>query len=194
MKTYRWLTLLGAGLITAFAALAFVAASSTAHAATPLAPCDVRLSVVLTPDVPNPHDLGFLSSLLSNQVDFQLTLEPQDDPSVIVVDLTGPGPEDRCRNAIETMRRDGRVLSVHVDSDEMQAVSVVSTPVSLDEKSHLHVSHAGIGSLYWAAHNPTQAWRVLFPVQPGDPTNAYEDFRERCAFVTNAPSGRPACP
>jgi len=29
--------------------------------------CNMRLSVELTPDVPNPVDLGFLSSLLSNQ-------------------------------------------------------------------------------------------------------------------------------
>jgi len=38
-----------------------------------------------------------------------------DHDSVIVVDLTGPGPDYLCQHAIEAIRRDGRVLSVHVD-------------------------------------------------------------------------------
>ena len=198
MKIYRFLTLIAGVLITAFAALIFVVASSTAHAATPPEPCDMSLSVVLTPDVPNPDDVGFLSSLLSNRVDYRLTLQRQDDPSVVVLDLTGPGPDYRCQDVVETMRRDGRVLSVHVDSGETQTVSVVTAAVRPAEepeaKSNLHVSRAGIGSLYWAAHNPAQAWRAVFPVLPGDPTDAYEDIRARCAFVTNQPSGRAVCP
>lgn len=86
--------------------------TNAAAAATP-APCDVRLSVELTPDVPNPGDAGFLSSLLGDHTGYQLTLRRQRDGSVIVLELTGPGPDYLCRNVVEAMRRDGRVLSVH---------------------------------------------------------------------------------
>jgi hypothetical protein len=80
----------------------------------PPAPCDVRLLVELTPDVPDPRDVGFLGSLLSDHVSYELSLRRERSDSAIVVELTGPGPDYRCQNVIETIRRDGRVLSVHV--------------------------------------------------------------------------------
>src|SRR2546421_600535 len=90
---------------------------SSAAAAAPPAPCDMRLSIELTPDVPNPGDLGFLSSLLGDHSGYQLTLRRQRDGSVIVLELTGPGPEYRCRSVVEAMRKDGRVLSVRVHEE-----------------------------------------------------------------------------
>jgi hypothetical protein len=192
MKTYRWPTFVAAALVSVFAPLIFAAASSPASAASP-SPCAMRLSVELTPDVPNPRDLGFLSSLLSNHPDYQLTLQYEHDGSVIVLDLAGPGPEYQCQNVIETMRRDARVLSVHVDSDETQAVSLVSVRAAAVEKSSVHLSHAGIGSLYWAAHNPAQAWRVVLPVQPRDADGAYAHISARCALIAGAPTGRAGC-
>jgi hypothetical protein len=87
---------------------------SNVAVAAPPAPCDVRLSVELTPDVPNPGDVGFLSSLLGDHSGYQLTLRRQRDGSVIVLELTGPGPDYLCRNVVEAMRKDGRVLSVRV--------------------------------------------------------------------------------
>jgi hypothetical protein len=95
------------------AALAAVLFSSVAVAA-PSA-CDLRLSIELTPDVPNPADDEFLSSLVGNHPSYQLTLEQQRDGSVIVVELSGPGPAFRCESVVEAMRKDGRVLSVRVD-------------------------------------------------------------------------------
>jgi hypothetical protein len=77
--------------------------------------CKIRLRVELTPDVPVPLDSGFPSSLLSNRVSYRLTLLRSRPGSVIVTELAGPGPEYRWRNVVETMRRDGRILSVHVD-------------------------------------------------------------------------------
>jgi hypothetical protein len=77
--------------------------------------CKMRLRVELTPDVPVPLDPGFLSSLLSNRVSYRLTLLGLRPGSVIVTELAGPGPEYRCRKVVETMRRDGRVLSIHLD-------------------------------------------------------------------------------
>ena len=76
--------------------------------------CDSRLSVELTPDVPDPRDAGFLSSLLSNQVGYELVFRGKTDDSNIVVELIGPGPEYTCRQAIQTMSRDARVLSIQV--------------------------------------------------------------------------------
>jgi hypothetical protein len=93
--------------------LASVLVSNTAHAEAPT-PCDVRLTLELMPDVPNPTDAGFLGSLLSHQVDYLLSLRRAHSDSALVVELTGPGPRYRCRNAIGTIRRDGRVRSVHV--------------------------------------------------------------------------------
>ena len=96
--------------------VASLLASNTASAADP-APCNVRLTVELTPDVANPTDSGFLGSLLSNQVDYLLSLRRERSDSLLVLELTGPGPDYRCRDAIESIRRDGHVLSVHVHKE-----------------------------------------------------------------------------
>jgi hypothetical protein len=90
-----------------------MAATSTAVAASPSERCNVQLAIELTPDVPKPQDPAFLSSLLSNNVSYRLMLQQQQPGSIIVVQLTGPGPDYRCQNVIETLRKDGRVLSVH---------------------------------------------------------------------------------
>jgi hypothetical protein len=93
---------------------ALVLVCNTASASEP-ARCDVRLTVELTPDVPDPIDGGFLGSLLSNQVYYLLSLRRERSDTVLFLELTGPGPAYRCRNAINTIRRDGHVLSLHVD-------------------------------------------------------------------------------
>jgi hypothetical protein len=77
--------------------------------------CHRHLSVELTPDVPNPRDLAFLSSLLT-QPGFQLAWAGQNG-SAIELDLTGPGPEDQCRAVIAAMRKDARVQSITVAKD-----------------------------------------------------------------------------
>jgi hypothetical protein len=95
-------------------ALVLGAATATTQAATPPAPCDVRLIVELTPDIPDPRDAGFLNSLLSNEVAYQLILRRERSDTSIVAELTGPGPDYLCREAIERIRKDGHVLSVRV--------------------------------------------------------------------------------
>jgi hypothetical protein len=99
-----------------FAALLAAVLVNNVAAAAP-AVCNMRLSVELTPDVPNPLDSGFLSSLLSNQASYRLTLRGWHPGSVIVIELTGPGPEYRCQNVVEAMRKDGRVLSIHIGQE-----------------------------------------------------------------------------
>jgi hypothetical protein len=102
------------GAVVLVSVLISALVSNTASAAEP-GSCDVRLTVELTPDVPDPTDAGFLGSLLSNQVDYLLSLRRERSDSLLVLELIGPGPGYRCRNAIEAIRRDGRVLSVHVN-------------------------------------------------------------------------------
>jgi hypothetical protein len=89
-----------------------LALGGTAAQAGPRDSCSVKLSVTLTPDVPNPADDEFLSSLLSNNTGYELTLREQPGSAVVIVELTGPGPAYRCRNVVEAMRKDARVISV----------------------------------------------------------------------------------
>jgi hypothetical protein len=88
--------------------------TGAAAEATPPPACDSRLAVQLTPDVPDPRNTGFLSSLLSNQVGYRLRFLGESDDTNIVLELRGPGPAYRCRAVIETLGRDARVASVHV--------------------------------------------------------------------------------
>jgi hypothetical protein len=92
-----------------------LSAYSTAHAKS-LSPasCELHLAVKLTPDVPDPRNAGFLSSLLSENTGYELTLQRQEAGSVVVLALSGPGQEDGCRQVVKTMRKDGRVVRVDV--------------------------------------------------------------------------------
>jgi hypothetical protein len=101
-------------LSAVFLASAIIAGTVHADAAPP-AVCSRHLSVELTPDVPNPRDLTFLSSLMTTP-GYQLAWRGQDG-NIIEVELSGPGPEDQCRAVIAAMRKDSRVLSINVAHD-----------------------------------------------------------------------------
>jgi len=106
---------------SALCTAALIAASIPAIAgAAPPAPCEMLLAVELTPDVPDPRDPGFLSSLLSNHPGYRLTLRNQLDASVVLLELTGPGPDDGCLAVVDTMRNDARVQSIEVSSAPSQ--------------------------------------------------------------------------
>jgi hypothetical protein len=202
MKTYRWLKrrrrILGAMML-----LAALASTSATAAAAP-ASCDMLLTVELWPDVPDASDAGFLSSLLSNHVSYRLTLRQQRTRTAVVLDLTGPGPDYRCENVVEAMRKDGRVLSVHVyqenpyrtgleNADEMRGVAVVAAPLYSEETPPAHLSGSGFGSLYWAAQHADQAWRVLFPIQSGDASGASANIRTSCVVFPGSPNDEAPC-
>ena len=91
--------------------LATLAAVSQAE---PIAPpsCVLQLSLEVTPDVPNPADGGFLSSLLGNNTGYQLFLLRVVDDTHVDLQLQGPGPDDRCRDVVDSMSNDGRVQSI----------------------------------------------------------------------------------
>jgi hypothetical protein len=80
------------------------------------------------------------------------------------------------------------------DADEMLDVAIVRALPTPEESSNTHLSRSGIGSLYWAARHPAQAWRVLLPVVPGDGSAAFEDLRVECAAFVTSPAGQAACP
>jgi hypothetical protein len=48
------------------------------------------------------------------------------------------------------------------DSEEPQPLEIVAAPLS-ESRAPVQVSLVGIGSLYWAAQHPSQAWRVVLP-------------------------------
>jgi hypothetical protein len=110
--------LLAATLLIALLGVLVLGAESAAPAA-PLPPCEMRLRIELSPEVPNPRDAGFLSSLLGNHPDYRLTLGEPDAESAsdLTLDLTGPGPDRGCREVVDSMRKDARVVSVEVERD-----------------------------------------------------------------------------
>ena len=112
--------------------------------------CKMRLRVELTPEAPVPLDSGFLSSLLSNRVSYRVTLLALQPESIIVAELAGPAPENRCRKVVETMRRDG-ILSVHLDRGS--ATPPVGRPVP---RRTLDLRPPGVQSLDVAALQPIE--------------------------------------
>jgi hypothetical protein len=100
MKRYLQLTLAAALLITVHEAPAAGQAESSSQA-TPVARCDMRLRVELTPDIANPRDAGVIGSLVTSHPDYQLSLEHSDleNSSIIALSLRGPGPEAGCRDS-----------------------------------------------------------------------------------------------
>jgi hypothetical protein len=101
--------IMGGAMLTTLLLAEMAGASTTA--------CSRRLRLELTPDVPNVLDSGFLSSLLNNETSYQLDLLGSHPGSVIVVELTGPGPEYLCENVVAAMRKDGRVVSIHLERE-----------------------------------------------------------------------------
>jgi hypothetical protein len=93
-------------------ALAFALVLGCSAAAVAAAPCDVRLALTLTPDVPNPQDPGFLGAILSSP-QYQLTWISGSDTQA-TVQLTGPGPGSQCQQAVDKLSRDSHVLRAKV--------------------------------------------------------------------------------
>ena len=74
----------------------------------------MRLTVEVTPDVPNPGDGEFISSLLGDHAGYQLFLLQAVDDTHVILQLQGPGSADRCQAVVDDMRNDGRVQSIEV--------------------------------------------------------------------------------
>jgi len=89
----------------------------------------MQVRIELSREVFHPLDTGFVSSLLSTHSAYRLTPRQQDpyDPSIITADLMGPGPEAGCRQVIDAMREDARVVSVEVQHDADDSAAPIGT-------------------------------------------------------------------
>jgi hypothetical protein len=95
--------------------LGFLPPATAQDSAAPPVRCNMELTVELSPDVPNPADPGFLSSLLNDHPGYALTLLRQEGGSVVVLEFSGPGPDYVCEDVLDAIRKDSRVESVDVD-------------------------------------------------------------------------------
>jgi hypothetical protein len=77
------------------------------------------------------------------------------------------------------------------DSAKGLRVVIAGSPQSPEERSKL--TRTGIGSIYWAAHHPAEAWRVLLPIVPDGGSAGSQDVKAECAGV-RPPGGQMACP
>jgi len=120
MKTFQWPTSnpkrVRAWAAAAAVLLLAVFASPVRATAQEASVCAARLTVEVSPSVPQAADDGFLSSLLNNHFTYRLDLVRQQSSSVLEVELSGPGPSYRCENVIEAMRKDARVQSIEIES------------------------------------------------------------------------------
>lgn len=78
--------------------------------------CDVHVVVHVTPDVPNPGNVGFLSSLVTDP-NFRLTWLGKLSDRDWALELSGPGAPEACEKVIDGMRRDARVVSVEIQGN-----------------------------------------------------------------------------
>jgi len=76
--------------------------------------CHVKLRVHLSPEVLKPRDPGFLSSLTSAPGYLLTWIGASRADMAVNLELSGPGPGYLCREEIERIRRDARVLDVKV--------------------------------------------------------------------------------
>ena len=74
--------------------------------------CNLQLALTLTPDVPNSQDPGFLGAILSSP-QYRLTWISGTDTQA-TVELTGPGPNSQCQQAVDKLSKDSHVVDVKV--------------------------------------------------------------------------------
>ena len=89
-----------------------MALSTSAAADTAPDRCHARLSLKLTPDVPNPRDPSFLSALTADPL-YEITWVNGQD-SAVVVDLYGPATDYHCEQEINRLGRNGSILELQV--------------------------------------------------------------------------------
>jgi hypothetical protein len=95
---------------------ALLAACGPALAQQPTVPaaCTLRFVATLSPDVPNPRDSSFVSSLLGDHGGYALYLEHVIDDTHLDMLLVGPGPRRNCRQVLDSIGKDSRIQSVNV--------------------------------------------------------------------------------
>jgi hypothetical protein len=85
---------------------------------------------------------------------------------------------------------DPQKVTTRADSN---VAHLVATAIAPAEWSHAHLSLAGVGAIFWAAHHPAEGWRVLLPIQPGDGFDAIADVAATCSVFAGWPTDRASC-
>ncbi|HEY4213622.1 MAG TPA: hypothetical protein VGM84_19245 [Steroidobacteraceae bacterium] len=170
------------GLLAPMVALAWFG-STAVHAAEP-PKCSLKLTVQVSAAVPDAHDDGFLSSLLSNNPAYRLDYLKRVDPSTVALELSGPGTEAKCQEVVASMRKDARISAIQAESEtDIAAISVAGARDQPVEVPRLRVAPTGVGSLYWAARHPSEAWKILAPVSADDLPYTYLDMQGECHII-----------
>ncbi len=171
-----------AGLLAPMMALAWFG-STVVHAAEP-PKCSLKLTVQVSAEVPDAHDEGFLSSLLNNHPAYRLDYLKRVDPSSVALELSGPGTEAKCQEVVASIRKDARVSAIQAESEsDTAAISVAGARDQPVEAPRLRVAPTGVGSLYWAARHPSEAWKILAPVSADDLPYTYLDMQGECHII-----------
>jgi len=98
----------------------FIAAIVLSHlAAAQATKCTLQLSVELTPDVENPRDPAFLSTLAGNPAYSLVFIRKSDDGDREVLQLSGP--PGTCRDQLEFMKQNSHVINIEVIGGDGQA-------------------------------------------------------------------------
>jgi hypothetical protein len=81
--------------------------------------CTLQLNVQLTPDVENPRDPAFLSTLAGNPAYSLVFIRKSDDGDREVLQLSGP--PGTCRDQLEFMRQNSHVINIEVIAGDGQS-------------------------------------------------------------------------
>ena len=78
--------------------------------------CTLRLNVHVTPDVENPRDPGFLSTLAGNPAYSLVYLGNSEESDTVILQLSGP--PGTCRKQVEIMQMDSHIVDIQVMGGE----------------------------------------------------------------------------
>lgn len=102
------------GWLAIGASIACGVAGAGAAAAQSAKACQLKLIVQFSPEVQNPRDPGFLSSL-EGRPGFRLLWESGSSSNMSqTLELIGPAPAYRCMREVDRMRKDARVINIRV--------------------------------------------------------------------------------
>jgi hypothetical protein len=82
-------------------------------AAAQVTKCTLQLDVQVTPDVENPRDPGFLSTLVGNPAYSLVFVRKSDNGEVLQLS----GPPGTCRDQLEFMRQNSHIINIEVVDD-----------------------------------------------------------------------------
>jgi hypothetical protein len=84
-------------------------------AAAQVSKCTLQLNVQVTPDVENPRDPGFLSTLAGNPAYSLIFVRTSDEGDAEVLQLSGP--PGTCHSQVEIMKMNSHIINIEVMGD-----------------------------------------------------------------------------